>query len=632
VYFFPGFGNPNDSSWATGTYEINQYKSVRDFYLGDFYPLTPYDTNNTVWLAYEFNRPDLNGGVVHAFRRDASPTPSLVVQLLGLDPLQTYDVQDFDRGDLGWYAGSNLMSAGLTIQLNQRQAAVLSYTKAEGVQLSATATPQAGLAPMSVEFTAAATAASGNPVTYAWTFGDGGTSTSQNPTHLYGAPGRFTAQVTATDGLGATNTTRISVLASRPQNSMRITFAGYAPTEPLTNFPMLFVFGTNLSANGFSYNQVKSPNGWDLVFMDSSQTRLLNYEIEKWDTNGNSYVWIQVPVLTSNAFIQAYWGDTNLISAPLPAATNGLVWANGYAGVWHLGEEDGTPYDSTPNRVAGTVSTTLGPCTQGAGAIIGSGCAFGGGYLAASAADFPAGASPRTVSTWFIKTSASTAAPGEEIVGYGDNLTPGDRFGLWITGNGTATALGVEDQGVARSFAWTWDPRWHFLAAVLPTGQTNLSGLDLYYDGKLNSSASGSGVINTLPDELCLAGVPGYHTSDVSYNFPGVLDEVRISSVARSANWLWAEYQNVVSNAVFNSYGPVTLYSPHIFPARLTVRIAGGNAVITWPANVAMGTVLQESPDLVHWTNSTASVVLNGTNNTVDLSPQLSKGFYRLAY
>lgn len=44
--------------------------------------------------------------------------------------------------------------------------------------------------------------------------------------------------------------------------------------------------------------------------------------------------------------------------------------------------------------------------------------------------------------------------------------------------------------------------------------------------------------------------------SDAS--FSGLMDEVRISSVARSTNWTWAEYQTIGSNEWFCNYGTVT--------------------------------------------------------------------------
>jgi microbial collagenase len=37
---------------------------------------------------------------------------------------------------------------------------------------------------------------------YAWSFGDGATSTSSNPTRTYAAPGEYTITVTATDNWG----------------------------------------------------------------------------------------------------------------------------------------------------------------------------------------------------------------------------------------------------------------------------------------------------------------------------------------------------------------------------------------------------------------------------------------------
>jgi hypothetical protein len=49
-----------------------------------------------------------------------------------------------------------------------------------------------------VTFTDAST---GNPNTWMWKFGDGGTSTVQNPTHIYTAAGTYTVKLTAGDGL-----------------------------------------------------------------------------------------------------------------------------------------------------------------------------------------------------------------------------------------------------------------------------------------------------------------------------------------------------------------------------------------------------------------------------------------------
>ena len=80
-------------------------------------------------MAWQFDRPDTGEGCVQIFRRTNSPVASMKFQLQGLNPSQTYDVQDFDRGHLGLLTGSDLMSSGLTVQLNPRQSAVIYYAK-----------------------------------------------------------------------------------------------------------------------------------------------------------------------------------------------------------------------------------------------------------------------------------------------------------------------------------------------------------------------------------------------------------------------------------------------------------------------------------------------------------------------
>ena len=56
-----------------------------------------------------------------------------------------------------------------------------------------------GIAPLAVQFTDSST---GNPTTYSWEFGDGGTSTEQNPVHTYDAAGTYTVTLTAENACG----------------------------------------------------------------------------------------------------------------------------------------------------------------------------------------------------------------------------------------------------------------------------------------------------------------------------------------------------------------------------------------------------------------------------------------------
>ena len=56
-----------------------------------------------------------------------------------------------------------------------------------------------GIAPLTVSFTDTST---GDELTYTWAFGDGGTSTSQNPTHTYDDPGEYEATLLVWNGNG----------------------------------------------------------------------------------------------------------------------------------------------------------------------------------------------------------------------------------------------------------------------------------------------------------------------------------------------------------------------------------------------------------------------------------------------
>jgi len=64
---------------------------------------------------------------------------------------------------------------------------------------SFTGSPRTGVAPLSVQFTDSST---GNPTTWNWNFGDGLSSTMQNPIHTYAGPGQFTVNLTVSNTAG----------------------------------------------------------------------------------------------------------------------------------------------------------------------------------------------------------------------------------------------------------------------------------------------------------------------------------------------------------------------------------------------------------------------------------------------
>ena len=77
----------------------------------------------------------------------------------------------------------------------------------------ADASPRSGEAPVTVNFSAEAWGGN-SPYTYRWTFGDGGSSTQQNPSHTYSQPGTYTARLTVTDQDSEQETDSLSITVS----------------------------------------------------------------------------------------------------------------------------------------------------------------------------------------------------------------------------------------------------------------------------------------------------------------------------------------------------------------------------------------------------------------------------------
>jgi|GEM_PF-6914415 len=83
------------------------------------------------------------------------------------------------------------------------------------LSVSISASPTSGTAPLTVSFTSYVSGGTGS-YSYFWTFGDGGTSTSANPTHTYNTPGTYTVQLTVKSGFQTaySNTLTIRVTSS----------------------------------------------------------------------------------------------------------------------------------------------------------------------------------------------------------------------------------------------------------------------------------------------------------------------------------------------------------------------------------------------------------------------------------
>jgi alpha-galactosidase len=130
-----GIGQPEPrkpgQDWTTYHRQVAQLRKVQDYFSGDYYPLTPYSLDDTVWMAWQFDRPEIGEGVVEAFRRAESPYESARFRLRGLDPDARYVVTDLDSGKSREINGGELVGSGLKVTAEERpRAIVLMYRRA----------------------------------------------------------------------------------------------------------------------------------------------------------------------------------------------------------------------------------------------------------------------------------------------------------------------------------------------------------------------------------------------------------------------------------------------------------------------------------------------------------------------
>ncbi len=123
--------------------------------------------------------------------------------------------------------------------------------------------------------------------------------------------------------------------------------AGSVPSgASLEGVPVLVRLSTDIS--GFDYDDFKQ-SGADLAFTDS-RGNVLPHDVDTWNADGESLVWVRVPLLEAGAKLHVFYG-----SDTYSASSSAGVWS-GYTGVWHMSEASGTVADATGNGLTATPS------------------------------------------------------------------------------------------------------------------------------------------------------------------------------------------------------------------------------------------------------------------------------------
>jgi alpha-galactosidase len=111
---------------------VQQWREYAPNYFGDYYPLTAHSVDPSVWLAWQFDRPEAGKGMVQAFRRTESVYETARFRLSGLDPEARYLLTDLEANETRTLSGRELAESGLPVTIKtQPGAVVITYAKTE---------------------------------------------------------------------------------------------------------------------------------------------------------------------------------------------------------------------------------------------------------------------------------------------------------------------------------------------------------------------------------------------------------------------------------------------------------------------------------------------------------------------
>ena len=314
---------------------------------------------------------------------------------------------------------------------------------------------------------------------------------------------------------------------------------------PLTNFPVAVRIST-ARIKGFRYSDIASTD--DLLFSSLESKDPYPFEVETWNPEGESVIWVRLPsVVTNTKFRMSFNLPPNRPANP--DATN--VWsAANYRAVWHMNEYDSQVLkqsDSSGNGFAATYSVSSKCGTTTSSAI---GKAF---YRTLDKNTVGQCAStPNLTSTIKMNWNGATLSGWAYYKGY---AATGQQHLLWINTSSSGTYYwGLTTQnktvrskfgtnsgsviGIGLSPASGW---FHWAIRV-----SNKNSYQYFLNGQLLQTLTMDAKYSTqsTTSEWSCGGTTGY------------VDEYRYRNASSSDDWIRAEYDSI-KNANFVVAGPV---------------------------------------------------------------------------
>ncbi|MCP4130866.1 MAG: DUF2341 domain-containing protein, partial [bacterium] len=276
----------------------------------------------------------------------------------------------------------------------------------------------------------------------------------------------------------------------------------------------------------------------DIRFFDTDAS-VLNHEIEEWDQdNDTASVWVMVPQVDGNSnsdYIMMFYDDKDSASIA-GAQSRNMVYDSSYVGVWHLHEDPSSGANSMENSKSssfyGTPEGTLAGSDSVSG-MMGKGLNFSGDD-GVNLGDIDI-TQDLTISAW-VKASALVSWGRIVAKAWATNSDP------WIIYNMSFDAGGQPISHITTGSADTYCS-----GSALSTG--TWYHITTTYDGSnirvfTNGSQSGSGAKTGDLNSNNVVTYIGMNNNNGGQNFQGIIDEVRISNTARSADWIKLSYEN----------------------------------------------------------------------------------------
>jgi hypothetical protein len=326
-------------------------------------------------------------------------------------------------------------------------------------------------------------------------------------------------------------------LSSEPNATL-----GNEMEQSILNFPVLI---SKTDTNWKDINNegyVGQSDGGDIFFTSLDGTTKVAHEIEKYNpTTGELIVWVNVPVLSSiiDTSILMYYGNDAAINQENPEG----VWDSNFIAIHHLEDDpSGSVYDSTNNDADGITNGSMNSGNL-VDAWIGKGYDFDGiddGVLSSSSVSI----SSFTYSAWFKQGPNFSSWRSIVSVGSGRQFASHNRRAAFWSGANPDDFFGNSGDLL--------EGNWHY-GTIIYDGSTYLKAF-------INGSQVGTIHYKSMGPVTDTFEIGVWRPSNPSDWFDGIIDEVRISNISRTEDWIFTEWKNQLDPNSFYSVGSLQTF------------------------------------------------------------------------